>query len=80
MKYRPVTKNIQITAMMPIKHEVNVMNDYKLQIHHDEHAKDLYREAENERLARSIRHQRNGVLKNARKALISARQNLLNRD
>ena len=56
------------------------MNDYKLQIHHDEHAKDLYREAENERLARSIRHQRNGVLKNARKALISARQNLLNRD
>ena len=56
------------------------MDNYNLQVY-EEHAKDLYREAELERLARSARNQSQGVLKNARNALgrglVAARQNLL---
>lgn len=41
-------------------HEIDIRNEY---------AKDLYREAENERLVRSVRNKDNSLMGNARKAL-----------
>lgn len=45
------------------------MNEHYLQLNHEAHAKDLYREAENERLARSAARNPNKGLLNARQAL-----------
>jgi hypothetical protein len=68
---------------MPINKEVNIMYEVNMQVYNSEHAKDLYREAENERLARSVRNE-NGAFKNARKALgnglINFGQSLLKQD
>ena len=59
------------------------MYEVNMQIYNSEHAKDLYREAENERLARSVPN-KNGAFKNARKALgrglVNFGQNLLKQD
>ena len=57
------------------------MNDYLGNINSQEHLKDLYREAENERLARSVNNE-NTVLNTARKVLgenlVKIGQQLLN--